>query len=245
MEKTLKDVDKILENSSDKPINDAEYFITQYSIYRYYVGLFVGSILLLVILCVTFGLMCGICGKRPDGYDDDCCNKGAGSKFLMLGVAVMFLFSIVLMLVTLAYFLTGVVLQRLICDTLRDPEANRKVFDLLDKNLNSSGMLQTDIVSIITSCHRKKSVYHVLRLENKFNVNEIPGYLEKYGIKEKIDEFKNKINFDGKVEILTVDTKGKVEELKHSSIVDLPIHRFIEIVSIFIVLKVLNFYRFK
>lgn len=32
------------------------------------------------------GLLCGICGKRPDGYGDDCCNKGAGSKFLMLFV---------------------------------------------------------------------------------------------------------------------------------------------------------------
>lgn len=91
------------------------------------------------------GLLCGICGKRPDGYGDDCCNKGAGSKFLMLyvsytlkvrfislnfiwskcsvwlssGVGLMFLLGIVLIAMTLVYFLVGVVAQRAVCDPLK------------------------------------------------------------------------------------------------------------------------------
>ena len=42
------------------------------------------GVLLSVLTCVTFGLLCGICGKRPDGYDDDCCDKGNGARFLMM-----------------------------------------------------------------------------------------------------------------------------------------------------------------
>lgn len=58
--------------------------IEQYSPYRYYLGLGISGILLTVLMCLTFGLLCGICGKRPDGYGDDCCNKGSGSRFLMM-----------------------------------------------------------------------------------------------------------------------------------------------------------------
>lgn len=50
---------------------------------RYYVGLTVSCVMLLVTVCIVFGLICGVCGKRPDGYSDNCCNKGTGSSFLL------------------------------------------------------------------------------------------------------------------------------------------------------------------
>lgn len=50
---------------------------------RYYVGLTVSCVMLLVTVCIVFGLICGVCGKRPDGYSDNCCNKGTGSCFLL------------------------------------------------------------------------------------------------------------------------------------------------------------------
>lgn len=70
-------------NNTYKHFETADEYIKQYSIYRYYGGLGIASVLLIVLLFVTFGLICGICGKRPDGYGDDCCTKGAGSRFLM------------------------------------------------------------------------------------------------------------------------------------------------------------------
>lgn len=97
----------------------ADDYIYKYSIYRYYAGLILASVLLLVLLCITFGLMCGICGKRPDGYGDDCCNKGAGGRFLMCGVAVIFLTISCVMLITLALFLVGIVAKRGVCDPLK------------------------------------------------------------------------------------------------------------------------------
>lgn len=62
----------------------ADSYIREYYIYVYYVLLAVCSTLLLVLMCIVCGLLCGICGKRPDGYGDDCCNKGAGARFLIL-----------------------------------------------------------------------------------------------------------------------------------------------------------------
>lgn len=62
----------------------ADTYIREYYIYVYYALLAVCSTLLLVLMCIVCGLLCGICGKRPDGYGDDCCNKGAGARFLIL-----------------------------------------------------------------------------------------------------------------------------------------------------------------
>jgi len=53
---------------------------------RYYTGLSMSSVMLLVLLCCTLGLFYGFCGKRPDGYGDDCCTKATGARFLILWV---------------------------------------------------------------------------------------------------------------------------------------------------------------
>lgn len=70
--------------STKQHFNTAEAYIKEYYIYVYYILLAVCSVLLLVLMCIVCGLLCGICGKRPDGYGDDCCNKGAGARFLIL-----------------------------------------------------------------------------------------------------------------------------------------------------------------
>lgn len=79
----IDDVSDFIGNNTFQHLNTADEYIAQYSIYRYYGGLIVSSVLLIVLVFLTFGLLCGICGKRPDGYGDDCCTKGAGSRFLM------------------------------------------------------------------------------------------------------------------------------------------------------------------
>lgn len=83
---TLERISNIAGNSTYKHFDDADYYIKEYANYSYYAGITVSSILLFVLVCIIFGLLCGICGKRPDGYGDDCCNKGAGSRFLMMYV---------------------------------------------------------------------------------------------------------------------------------------------------------------
>lgn len=83
-------IDRTFDQISDQTgsvnnhLNTADAYIKEYYIYVYYVLLGISSTLLLVLMCIVCGLLCGICGKRPDGYGDDCCNKGAGARFLIL-----------------------------------------------------------------------------------------------------------------------------------------------------------------
>ena len=70
---------------NSKPIGNGEQIISEFSPYRYYVCFAVSCTLLIILICLTFGLLCGCCGSRPNsGYQEDCCNKGAGSRYLML-----------------------------------------------------------------------------------------------------------------------------------------------------------------
>ncbi|KYN38915.1 Prominin-like protein [Trachymyrmex septentrionalis] len=122
------DIDKVYMRHLEVAQNN----INQYSPYRYYLGLGISGILLTVLMCLTCGLFCGICGKRPDGYGDDCCNKGSGARFLMMAVWIIFLLTSILMVITIVHMITGVIAQRGICEPLKNPKDNR-MFELVDE----------------------------------------------------------------------------------------------------------------
>lgn len=89
MTNTFERISDVAGNNSFKNFDLADRYVEEYAKYHLWAGLGVSSVLLLVLLCVVCGLLCGICGKRPDGYGDDCCNKGAGSRFLMWCVVLL------------------------------------------------------------------------------------------------------------------------------------------------------------
>ncbi|XP_044733523.1 prominin-like protein [Chrysoperla carnea] len=204
---------------SKKPIDQADLYLAQYSIYRWYGGLAISTLLLIVALCASCGLLCGICGKRPDGYGDDCCNKGSGSKFLMLGVAIIFLFSSALMAVCIATMLIGIVTEKGVCEPMKQPTApsSTELWSLIDQfiGLDKATGLNLELSQVIDSCHRNKSVYKVLALEQKFNLKEL--------------ESKDKITMDHGITILTKEAKGKLQKLADSGIGDIKFDRFTEI----------------
>lgn len=75
---------QLINQNSFENYKTADKYIEEYSKYRFWASLGVASILLVIVICLIFGLLCGICGRRPSGYGDDCCNKGSGGNFLML-----------------------------------------------------------------------------------------------------------------------------------------------------------------
>ncbi|KAG5889897.1 hypothetical protein JTB14_032796, partial [Gonioctena quinquepunctata] len=119
-------------NSVDSTIDDVNYYIDHYGQYRYYACLAISCILLLIAVCITFGLICGICGKRPDGYSDNCCNKGAGSQFLICAVMMIFISTLLIGVVALATLLIGMATDRVVCYPARHPGESR-VIDLVDQ----------------------------------------------------------------------------------------------------------------
>lgn len=141
IDKELTSVSRDAGDLTDEHLQTADKYLKEYGEYRYYVGLGISSLLLLILICVICGLLCGICGKRPDGYGDDCCNKGAGGRFLMMyvisnangfvigfnikiispfsGVAIIFLTLSVLTVCVLIHFLVGLFLHRITCVSLK------------------------------------------------------------------------------------------------------------------------------
>ncbi|XP_015838370.2 prominin-like protein isoform X2 [Tribolium castaneum] len=175
-------------DTNTKPVLDtSERYIKQYSFYRYYAALAISCLLLLITIFITLGLVCGICGKRPEGYGDDCCNKGAGSQFLICAVLFMFLTGFVVAVVVLALFMVGVVTQRVVCDPMRDP-ANSQVFDLVDRLDFSNYGIHITASEALGKCYRNRSIYEVANLADKFNLAEVKNYLNSYGINQTLAE---------------------------------------------------------
>lgn len=224
------DIDKL-----SRHMNVVQTHIDQYSPYRFFLGLGISSILLTVLMCLTFGLFCGICGKRPDGYGDDCCNKGSGARFLMMAVWLIFLLTSVLMVITVVHMVTGVLVQRAICEPLKNPQDNR-MFALVDEVVQVKKFLypnntKTDINMsyIVTECHRNQTLYKVLKLEYLFDVNTLHDYRGRYDINETIQQLQRKISLSPNVIILTETARKKLGELAESGLSDIKFYQYMDV----------------
>ncbi|GAB1600674.1 prominin-1-A-like isoform X4 [Argonauta hians] len=97
----LKDFDRI--------IGDAEKFQednVQYMNIPWYIGLSAASILLLIVIFNYLGILFGLCGER-NSENSGCCSKNVAANFLLAGVGFFFLFSWILMLLVIIYFMLG------------------------------------------------------------------------------------------------------------------------------------------
>ncbi|XP_015513238.1 prominin-like protein isoform X2 [Neodiprion pinetum] len=211
--------------------------INQYSQYRYYVGLGISGILLTVLCCLTLGLLCGVCGKRPDGYGDDCCNKGAGARFLMMAVWIIFLLTSILMIVTVAHMVTGVIIQRGVCEPLKNPKDNR-MFNLVDDFVQIKSKLypnkpdvNINMSYIITMCHANETLYKVLKLENLIDLTSLHTYTERYDINNTIQQLRKKINLSPGVVILSDSARSKLNDLAQSGLSEIMFSRYTDLLE--------------
>ncbi|XP_012230182.2 prominin-like protein isoform X2 [Linepithema humile] len=211
--------------------------IDQYSPYRYYLGLGISGILLTVLMCLTCGLLCGICGKRPDGYGDDCCNKGSGARFLMMAVWIIFLLTSVLMVVTVVHMITGVMAQRGICEPLKNPKDNR-MFELVDELVQIKRILypknsnaNINMSYIVTKCHHNETLYNVLNLKNVFDVQSLRDYAGRYDINDTIQQLRRKISLSPGVVILKDSARSKLNDLAQSGLSDIKFYQYAELLA--------------
>ncbi|XP_037826228.1 prominin-like protein isoform X6 [Lucilia sericata] len=239
----LQKVSKIIGTNTHKYTNIADNYRTEYGPYRFYVGIAVCSVLLLVLVCLVAALLCGICGKRPDGYGDDCCNKGSGSRFLMFAVAIIFLTISAITLIALIHFLVGIVAYRGVCVPLKDPQ-NDAVFaefdNLVDlneimypskiKGKAASGSLPPFRIShVIAACKANQTIYEVLHINNLVDIHEINEYPSHYKINQTLENLVQGIDFDDRgVEILSAADKQRILSLRDSALKDFDSSHFID-----------------
>ncbi|XP_059619971.1 prominin-like protein isoform X2 [Phlebotomus argentipes] len=234
-------------NYTYKYFDMADEYIREYSVYRYYAGLAISSVLLLILLCVCMGLLCGICGKRPDGYGDDCCNKGAGGRFLMMAVAVIFLTLSLLTLAALIQFLVGLVAHRGVCVSLKNP-TDDQIFNYVDQLIDLNTVIYPSssnnrgksakvrqyqretapfrISQVIEACHSNKAAYEVLQLRNFLDIAQVRGYPEKYNIDGLLDDLIRSVEVESNLVILNSDARAEIEKLAASELNNFPAHKF-------------------
>ncbi|GBP58198.1 Prominin-like protein [Eumeta japonica] len=159
--------------------------VRDYGPLRRYVGLAAASALLAITCLLALGILCGVCGKRPDVYGaNDCCNKGAGSKWLLCSMGLMFTVGAGVALVLLAYYVAGVATQRFVCDPLHEPRDSRLFADL-ELLVDLEGALyheHTDpdfnLTYVLLNCHSNHSIYQTLRLERMYDLDKLQSELE-------------------------------------------------------------------
>ncbi|CAD7004191.1 prominin-like protein isoform X2 [Ceratitis capitata] len=226
-------VSQVIKDNTHKYTGVADGYLNEYGPYRFHFGIAVCSILLTILVFVVAALLCGICGKRPDGYGDDCCNKGSGSRFLMLAVTFIFLFISAIALITLVHFLIGLIAYRGVCLPLKDPQ-NDNIFAHFDNAINlnnvlypqqnkgkptSGGLPALRISHVITACQRNQTIYEVLHIHNRIDIHEIKDYPAQYKINQTLDDLVDGISFDDSdIQILSPEDKQRILSLADSAL---------------------------
>ncbi|KAB0794087.1 hypothetical protein PPYR_13707 [Photinus pyralis] len=228
----LRDLGQTLENSVEKPLEEFGGYLDEYSVYRYYPELAVCLILLIVVLCIVLGLMFGVFCKHPDANGGNCCDKSMGSCFLMIGVGMMFFIAIILVVAIIIHVSVGIAGQRVICDTLREPNNSQiaKLIDDILKGTDSAGIgIDIEINRVLSSCHQNLSFYNVFELQNLFDIDEIITYLDKFDITKMLNELIKQIQVDTEhITLLSADAEKNLRNLIASGIANIKFIMFID-----------------
>ncbi|KAJ8928359.1 hypothetical protein NQ314_019090 [Rhamnusium bicolor] len=205
---TITEIQEEINETADLIIRETNTYIRNYGQYRYYGGLAISCILLLVTICIALGLICGVCGKIPDGYKNNCCNKSVGSQFLICAVMLMFILGLLLALITIVAFSLGMASDRVVCYPLRNPE-NSTIINVIDEYLDADVTLK----QALADCYQNKSIYIVLKLEKQFDIDTIH---EKFNISSLLDRMNSLLEgIIGKdFTILSPDNEKMLETLK-------------------------------
>ena len=219
-------------------------YLDDYGIYVYYIGLGMSCLVLLILSCHILGLFYGFCGKRPGNvYGDECCNRGTGANWLLAGVYLTFLFSLVLLALTTALFLVGSTAEKVVCEALHHPD-DSELFKVLDRKfIQLQREYSEDLESvaedlslrhIMSNCHANETLYNLLNLKSIYNVEELKNWKNDYGIGDDISSLKNKIRLDDNlrgIEILTPQAKKDLLQLASSEISDLKVSKYTQLMQ--------------
>ncbi|KAL3273003.1 hypothetical protein HHI36_014459 [Cryptolaemus montrouzieri] len=171
-------VKEVMKNAANL-LDIAQAVIDEIEFYRYHISILMASCLLLMhmILIVTISIRM-ICDNTS-------------SKHILQGVlALLHLISLIMVVITVAYFIIGVVSQKVICDTFEEPEENNimKIMNKLDPSRYGL-LVHTNVQEIIQNCHSNKSFYKVAAIKTVIDLEaSIDEYFNIKPIEEKFEK---------------------------------------------------------
>lgn len=218
-------------NQAENYIMEYEPLVKEYSKYRWYACIGFCCGMLSIVMCFTFGLICGTCGQQPGNiYSDNTCNKGAGADFLLLGVGLLFLFSFLLLIAMTVLFLIGGTTEKVVCDLVTNssnPQLHELVNIIQNQDANyHPGEERLDLVRMIQYCHKNQSLYHALGFDRHrriqigpnviqmMNFSDIRNYRQNYQVDEKLEEFLHQLSISPNVTVLTPQGEELLQRLK-------------------------------
>ncbi|XP_052773862.1 prominin-1-A-like [Mya arenaria] len=156
--------------------------------YRRKAGLGLSAMTTLVAALLALGMVFGTVGQ---GLRTEPTERGSvsscGGHFLIAGVAFVFIFSSLLMLLTTLCFALGAPLERFLCQPLTDPDMKLlKEFETRDSFKSVADTLGGSITSSLKACKDGKSAYEAFHLEKRFNLTQIDTIFQDQ--KAKIDK---------------------------------------------------------
>lgn len=145
---------------------------------------------------------------------------------------VMFLSAFFLAVVTIFCFVLGMLSQKVVCDSFRNPTESQLLNlanDVL--NLNRTVGVNATVQEILTSCEKNQSIYNVFKLKSVFDLEKVDDYIEQYSIEEELNKLAENIdvNFDN-IEILSEEAKVKLDKLAESGIDNIEFDKFTGVV---------------
>ncbi|XP_052770523.1 prominin-1-A-like [Mya arenaria] len=184
--------------------------------YRRKAGLGLSAMTTLVAALLALGMVFGTVGQ---GLRTEPTERGSvsscGGHFLIAGVAFVFIFSSLLMLLTTLCFALGAPLERFLCQPLTDPDMKLlKEFETRDSFKSVADTLGGSITSSLKACKDGKSAYEAFHLKKRFDLDQIDQTFNDQ--KKSIDASLNKT-----LGSITGLTTGDLENKATNSFADL------------------------
>ena len=188
--------------------------IEQFGRYRYYAGIVISSLVLLIVTLSCFGLLFGACGSRM-GDSTECCNKGTAASMLKAALVAMFIFSWIIMAIIAVLFPLGGIAHNDICRNLMLPAPDQASSDVIDGLVVNSLSLPVSFMDLYQSCENEEALYMALQLQNQGQDYDLSKILnpDNYNIRGNLDQL-NATSYDpGTMDIVNTGLKSHITDL--------------------------------
>ncbi|XP_068742899.1 prominin-1-A-like isoform X2 [Montipora capricornis] len=232
------DVISLLKNLRDQEIPKIVTFVKPIDRYRWIAGVGLTCMLLLIVVLMALGLMCGVCG-----YDKEATPTTRGTVSNMGGLSLMaavgfcFIFASFLMILTTLCFLIGTPLQE-VCSLLENDALYTQVIDK-PQFLGSDGYflsttffgkdkgdIEFTISGFLQSCRENKPLYVAGPFDEAFNISKKLDIKELLG-NDSTQTFEDlKVNLSD-VNVISNETKNSLIDLSNSGVDDIDFDAFL------------------
>lgn len=222
----------------DVEIPKVKDFAKQYDHYRWIAGVGLTCMLLLIVVLMALGLMCGICGHDKESVPT---TRGSvsnmGGLSLMAATGFCFIFASLLMLLTTICFIVGAPAQ-IVCKSIETGDLYSKVLDdpsfwgsdgyILSRTIlgEKNKDVPFTIGGLLQNCRENKPLYVAGPFAKAFNISERLN-IEKLLGNDSRQKFEDlKVNLSD-VEVLSSETQRSLTNLSDSGVDDIDFDAFL------------------